>query len=145
MKFPAGNDYASDPLDFKVEGWPPPPRRALFYLDDKGVKMLVTDGASMGDVTGKKAIMTHWAGLGREMIYLECAANLDKVPADGSAFFACLPLKTEGASGDIGRAIAIVGPKAKALNAVRPGGQGHRPDHPSVPQLALLRGRVTSR
>ena len=115
-KLPAGNDYALNPLTFKSEGWPTPTPECVFYLADKGVKMLVTDGASMGDVTGKKAIMTHWAGLGRGMIYVECAANLDKVPADGSAFFAFLPLKTEGASGDIGRAIAIVGPKARLLN-----------------------------
>ncbi|MDH7498827.1 MAG: cyclase family protein [candidate division NC10 bacterium] len=116
QKFPAGNAYAYDPLVGKAEGWPTPTPECVEYLYDKGVRTLVTDGASMGDVTGKKAIFTHWAGLGREMIYVECAANLDKVPADGSAFFAFLPLKTEGASGDIGRAIAIVGSQAKALN-----------------------------
>jgi len=117
VKLPAGNGYAYDPLVGKAEGWPTPTPECVTYLADKGVKLVVTDGASMGDVTGKKAIFTHWAGLGREMIYVECAANLDKVPADGSAFFCFLPLKTEGASGDIGRAIAIVGPQAKALNA----------------------------
>ncbi|MFH0872060.1 MAG: cyclase family protein [bacterium] len=117
VKFPAGNGYAYDALVGKAEGWPTPSPECVIYLYDKGVRMLATDGASMGDVTGKKAIFTHWAGLGREMIYVECAANLDKVPADGSAFFCFLPLKTEGASGDIGRAIAIVGPQAKALNA----------------------------
>jgi len=116
VKFPAGNGYAYDALVGKAEGWPTPSPECVIYLYDKGVRMLVTDGASMGDVTGKKAIFTHWAGLGREMIYVECGANLDKVPADGSAFFCFLPLKTEGASGDIGRAIAIVGPQAKALN-----------------------------
>ena len=117
VKIPAGNGYALDPLVGKAEGWPTPSPECVIYLYDKGVRMLVTDGASMGDVTGKKAIFTHWAGLGREMIYVECGANLDKVPADGSAFFCFLPLKTEGASGDVGRAIAIVGPQAKALNA----------------------------
>jgi kynurenine formamidase len=115
QKLPAGEDYAFKPLTFKSEGWPTPTPECVFYLADKGVKTLVTDGASMGDVTGRKAILTHWAGLGREMIYVECAANLDKVPADGSAFFAFLPLKTEGASGDVGRAIAIVGSQAKPL------------------------------
>ena len=63
-KLPAGNDYAFNPLTYKSEGWPTPTPECVFYLADKGVKMLVTDGASMGDVTGKKAIMTHWAGLG---------------------------------------------------------------------------------
>jgi kynurenine formamidase len=116
-KFPAGNAYAPDPLSFKSEGWPTPTPETVIYLQEKGVKNLVIDAPSMGDVTGRKAIMTHWAGLGREMIYVECAANLDKLPADGSAFFAWLPLKTEGASGAIGRAIAIVGPDAKPLIA----------------------------
>jgi len=117
QKFPAGFDYAYNPLVFKTDAWPTPTPECVFYLYDKGVRMLVTDGASMGDVVGKKAVFTHWAGLGKEMIYIEAAANLDKVPADGSAFFAWGPLKTEGASGDVGRAIAIVGPQAKALNA----------------------------
>ena len=116
QKLPAGADYALNPLTFKSEGWPTPTPECVIYLYEKGVRALGTDGASMGDVTGRKAIMTHWAGLGREMIYFECLANLDKVPAGGSAFFCFLPLKTEGASGDIGRAIAIVGPQAKALN-----------------------------
>jgi len=117
QKFPAGFDYAYNPLVNKTDAWPTPTPECVFYHYDKGVRMLVTDGASMGDVTGKKAIFTHWAGLGKEMIYVEAAANLGAVPADGSAFFCFLPLKTEGASGDIGRAIAIVGPQAKALNA----------------------------
>jgi len=117
VKLPAGADYALNPLTFKSEGWPTPTPECVLYLYDKGVRALGTDGASMGDVTGRKAILTHWAGLGKEMIYFECLANLDKAPADGSAFFCFLPLKTEGASGDIGRAIAIVGPQAKALNA----------------------------
>jgi kynurenine formamidase len=117
LKMPAGADYALNPLTFKSEGWPTPTPECVIYLYEKGVRALGTDGASMGDVTGRKAIMTHWAGLGREMIYFECLANLDKAPADGSAFFCGLPLKTENASGDLVRAIAIVGPQAKALNA----------------------------
>ncbi len=115
QKFPAGNDYALNPLTFKTDAWPTPTPETVIYLSEKGVKALGTDGASMGDVVGKKAVFTHWAGLGKEMIYFECLANLDKVPADGSAFFAFLPLKTEGSSGDIGRAIAIIGSQAKAL------------------------------
>jgi len=123
QKFPAGNDYALNPLTFKTDAWPTPTPECVGYLYDKGVKALGTDGASMGDVVGKKAVFTHWFGLGKEMIYFECLANLDKAPADGSAFFAFLPLKTEGASGDIGRAIAIVGPQAKALNKSAVAGQ----------------------
>ena len=123
QKFPAGNDYAYNPLVFKTDAWPTPLPETVIYLYDKGVRFLGTDGASMGDVVGKKAVFTHWAGLGREMIYLECMANLDKVPADGSAFLFWGPLKTEGASGDIGRAIAITGPQAKALNASALAGQ----------------------
>jgi kynurenine formamidase len=117
QKFPAGFDYALNPLVFKTDAWPTPTPECVIYLYEKGVRAVGTDGASMGDVVGKKAVFTHWAGLGREMIYFECLANLDAVPADGSAFFCFLPLKTEGASGDVGRAIAIVGSQAKALNA----------------------------
>jgi len=117
LPFPAGNAYAPDPLNFKSEGWPTPTPETVFYLQEKGVEFLGIDAPSMGDVTGRRAIMTHWAGLGREMIFLECMANLDKVPADGSAFLAWLPLKIEGASGAIGRAIAFVGPNAKPLIA----------------------------
>ena len=115
QKFPAGNDYAYNPLVFKTDAWPTPLPETVIYLYDKGVRFLGTDGASMGDVVGKKAVFTHWAGLGREMIYLECMANLGAVPADGSALLVWAPLKTEGASGDIGRAVAIKGPQAKAL------------------------------
>jgi kynurenine formamidase len=107
-KFPEGLKCVYDPLVGKAEGWPTPTPEAIEYLYNKGVKHLVIDAPSMGDVTGKKAIFTHWAGLGREMIYTEFVCNLDKVPADGSAFYAFLPLKTVGASGDVGRAIAIV-------------------------------------
>lgn len=115
--FPEGNRCVYDPLTGKAEGWPTPTPECVNYLYEKGVKHLSTDGPSMGAVTGKEAIFTHWAGLGKEMIYTEYACNLDKVPADGSAFYAFLPLKTVGASGDIGRAIAIKGPVAKQLNA----------------------------
>jgi isatin hydrolase len=117
QKFPAGFDYALNPLTFKTDAWPTPTPECVIYLYEKGVRAVGTDGASMGDVVGKKAVFTHWAGLGKEMIYFECLANLGAAPADGSAFFCFLPLKTEGASGDVGRAIAIVGPQAKALNA----------------------------
>jgi len=103
-------------LDGMAEGWPTPTPECVNYLYGKGVRMLVTDGPSMGDVTGKKATFTHWAGLAKEMIYVEHACNLSAAPADGSAFFCFLPLKTEGASGDVGRAIAIKGPVAAALN-----------------------------
>jgi kynurenine formamidase len=113
-KFPEGTKCVYDPLVGKGEGWPTPTPECIEYLYNKGVKHLSIDAPSMGDVTGKKAIFTHWAGLGREMIYTEFACNFDKIPADGSAFYAFLPLKTEGASGDIGRAIAIVNKKVAA-------------------------------
>jgi kynurenine formamidase len=117
-KFPEGEKCVKDPIVGKAEGWPTPTPECVIYLYDKGVRNLAIDTPSMGDgPVGKKAVFTHWAGLGREMIYVEFCCNFDKVPADGSAFFAFLPLKTEGASGDIGRAIAIVNkPVAAALN-----------------------------
>jgi kynurenine formamidase len=105
-------------IDGKAEGWPTPTPECVAYLFDKGVKCLGIDAPSMGDgPVGKKAIFTHWMGLGHEMIYIEYMCNVGAVPADGSAFLAWLPCKTVGASGDIGRAIAITGPIAKDLNA----------------------------
>jgi len=115
--FPEGTRCVYDPLVGKAEGWPTPTPECIEYLYNKGVRHLSTDGPSMGAVTGKEAIFTHWYGLGKEMIYTEFATNLGALPADGSAFYAFLPLKTVGASGDVGRAIAIKGPVAKGLNA----------------------------
>jgi kynurenine formamidase len=82
QKFPAGFDYALNPLTFKTDAWPTPTPECVIYLYEKGVRAVGTDGASMGDVVGKKAVFTHWAGLGKEMIYFECLANLGAAPED---------------------------------------------------------------
>jgi len=97
----------ADALDGKVEGWPAPTPETMLYLAGKGVKCVGTDGASLGAVTGKEAVQTHWAGLTKGMNYPEFLTNLGTLPPKG-AFFIWLPLKEEGVPGGIGRAAAIL-------------------------------------
>ena len=49
----------------------------------------------------------HWAALGRGMLATENLTNLGKLPVRG-ALFIFLPHKFEGATGGMGRAIALV-------------------------------------
>jgi kynurenine formamidase len=101
------NRYVADALNGKIEGWPAPTPETMLYLAQKGVKCVGTDGASMGGVTGKEAVQTHWAGLTQGMNYPEFLTNLGTLPPKG-AFFIWLPLKEEGVPGGVGRAVAIL-------------------------------------
>jgi kynurenine formamidase len=94
-------------LNGKVEGWPSPSAETMLYLAKKGVKCVGTDGASLGAVTGKEAVQTHWAGLTQGMCYPEVLTNLGALPPTG-AFFIFLPLKEEKVPGGIGRAVALI-------------------------------------
>ena len=69
------------------------------------MKCVGTDGASLGAVTGKEAVETHWAGLSAGMNYPEYLTNLGALPPKG-AFFIFLPVKEE-VTGGIGRAVGI--------------------------------------
>jgi len=101
------NTGVADALNGKIEGWPSPNPEALIYLAGKGVKCVGTDGASMGAVTGKEAIQTHWAGLTKGMNYVEFLTGLGQLPAEG-AYFAFMPIKEEGVRGGNGRAVAFI-------------------------------------
>lgn len=97
----------AEALNGIMEGWPAPTPDALIYLAQKGVKAVGTDGASLGAVTGKEAIQTHWAGLTQGMCYVEFLTNLGELPPKG-AFFIFLPLKEEGVPGGLGSAVALL-------------------------------------
>ncbi len=101
------NTGVADALNGKIEGWPSPSPEALIYLAGKGVKCVGTDGASMGSVTGKEAIQTHWAGLTKGQVYVEFLTGLGQLPAEG-AYFAFMPIKEEGVRGGNGRAVAFI-------------------------------------
>jgi kynurenine formamidase len=107
LPFPYGDKCAADPLNGKSEGWPAPTAEAMIYLAEKGVKCVGIDAPSMGAVTSKEAIQTHWAGLSRGINYVEFLTNLGDLPPKG-AFFIFGPLKEEGGKGANGRAIAIL-------------------------------------
>lgn len=86
-------------------GWPAPSAEAVVYLYDKGVRLLCTDGPSVGAVDDQESM--HVAGLGRGMLFVECLANLDRLPTRG-AYFTFMPLKIANSSGGNGRASALV-------------------------------------
>jgi len=104
LPMPAGSRCVADVLAGKAEGWPSPSPDFVKYLADKGVKHLVGDTPSMG---GEDWLPTHTVGLGRGMIYTEMVMNTAGLPNTG-AFFIFLPPKTEGGSGMMGRAIAVL-------------------------------------
>ena len=106
LKAPNPNGVANA-LNGKIEGWPSPTPEAVLYLAKKGVKCIGTDGASLGAVTGKEAVQTHWAGLTQGMNYVEYLTNIGTLPAKG-AFFIFAPLKEKGVIGGVGRAVGIL-------------------------------------
>lgn len=87
----------------KAPGWPAPNGEAMTYLADLGIRTVGIDAGSMGTLQFDED--AHWAGLGRGMLFVERLVNLDKLPVYGSVFL-FMPIKTEGASGAPGRAIA---------------------------------------
>lgn len=86
-------------------GWPAPSAEAIDYLYDRGIRLFCTDAPSIGAVEEQESM--HLAGLTRGMLYVECLAHLDRVPARG-AYFVFMPLKLAGSSGGNGRAAALV-------------------------------------
>lgn len=103
---PEGNAYARDPfLMQRGPGWPTPGIPALQLLLDRGATTLGLDGVSVG--ASHAGVPPHVFGLGRNMVFIELLANLDKLPPRG-AFFVCLPLKIAGGSAGPARAVALV-------------------------------------
>jgi isatin hydrolase len=102
---PAGRAYSVDVLEGRSAGWPAPTAELVLELTERGVKLLGTDGVSIGMAhDGRPA---HVAGLARGMWYVEGLAGLSALPPRG-AYFVFLPVKVEGSSGGPGRAVGLV-------------------------------------
>jgi kynurenine formamidase len=101
-----GDSYSRGPMLLgEGQGWPSPDAEAVIHLDERGVRCLGTDGASIGGADeGESA---HVAGLARGMVYVEALCDLKRLPPRG-AFFVFLPIKVRDGTGGPGRAIALL-------------------------------------
>ncbi len=86
---------------------PAPGADAIDLLHARGVRHIGIDGRGIGLM--QDDYTPHWAALGHGMIATENLTNLGKLPVRG-AVFVFLPHKFEGATGGMGRAIALVPP-----------------------------------
>jgi kynurenine formamidase len=86
-------------------GWPAPSEETMQMLVSRGVKLVGTDGPTMGPAQGGRDV--HLIGLGAGTCFVECMANLSELPEWG-AFFLFLPLKIVNGTGAPGRAIGFV-------------------------------------
>ena len=103
---PEGDRYAREPfLMGRGPGWPTPGVPTLQLLLDRGATVVGLDGVSVG--ASHAGVPPHVFGLGRNMVFVELLANLDKLPPRG-ALFVCLPLKIAGGSAGPARAIGLV-------------------------------------
>lgn len=103
---PEGAKYIHRPVvlgDFP--GWPAPSAEAVEYLFERGVRLFATDGPSIGAVDEQASM--HYAGLTRDLLYVECLSGLGELPTRG-AYFLFMPLKIQHSSGGNGRALAFV-------------------------------------
>jgi kynurenine formamidase len=103
---PEGDKFCWRPVVLKdFPGWPAPCVEAIDYLYDRGVRLFCTDAPSIGAV--EEPASMHRAGLERNLLYVECLANLGELPPRG-AYFLFMPLKIANSSGGNGRAAALV-------------------------------------
>lgn len=86
-------------------GWPAPSEETMRLLVDRGVKLVGTDGPTMGPAQGGRDV--HLIGLGAGTCFIECMANLDQLPSTGATLI-FLPLKIVNGTGAPGRAIALI-------------------------------------
>lgn len=86
-------------------GWPAPSEAAMELLVSRGVRLVGTDGPTMGPAQGGRDV--HLIGLGAGTCFIECMANLGELPATG-ALLVFLPLKIVNGTGAPGRAIAFL-------------------------------------
>lgn len=102
----AGDAYIRQPLENRVgPAWPAPSVDAMELFAARGIRCVGTDGASMGPA--HDGAPTHIAGLTHGMVFVECLANLDELPARGATFL-FLPVKVARSAGGPGRAIAFL-------------------------------------
>lgn len=84
---------------------PAPGADAIELLHERGVRHIGIDGRGIGLMQDDNT--PHWAALGRGIVATENLTNLGKLPVRG-AFFVFLPHKFLGATGGLGRAIALL-------------------------------------
>lgn len=102
-------------VERSAPGWPAPSAAAVRYLVDRGVRLLGTDGPSIG--AAHDGAPMHYAGLERGMLYVESLARLEDLPARGS-YFVFAPVKIARSSGGPGRAFALVDSTATGSSEV---------------------------
>jgi kynurenine formamidase len=84
---------------------PAPGEETIVHLHERGIRHIGIDARGIGLM--QDDYTPHWAALGRGMVATENLTNLGELPARG-AFFLFLPHKFQGATGGLGRAIALV-------------------------------------
>jgi kynurenine formamidase len=102
---PAGKACMEEPLNGKSEGWPAPGPDAVFYLADRGIRCVATDGPTLGGAEPKRALMTYWALGGKGMAGVEYLTNVGELPEH--AYFLFAAVKVRGCHGGPGRALAL--------------------------------------
>ncbi|HEY1784369.1 MAG TPA: cyclase family protein [Pirellulales bacterium] len=103
---PAGDRMMVQPLAGKAAGWPTPELDVITYLANKGVRLIGTDGPTLGGVDAQHAMDVYWLTGSHRIGLVEYLIGLDQIPTTG-AFFMFGPIKLEGAHGAYGRAIAL--------------------------------------
>ena len=84
---------------------PAPGGDAIEHLHKRGIRHIGIDARGIGLLQDDNS--PHWAALGRGMVATENLTNLGELPVRG-AFFIFLPHKFLGATGGLGRAIALI-------------------------------------
>jgi kynurenine formamidase len=103
---PEGEKYCSRPVahgDFP--GWPAPSAATIDHLFERGIRLVATDAPSIG--AADEGASMHYAGLERDVLYVECLTGLERLDHRG-AYFIFMPLKLAASSGGNGRALAFV-------------------------------------
>lgn len=101
-----GRAFLHEPVVLQSRpAWPAPEAAVAIYLHERRVATIGIDAPSVG--SAEEGNEVHWAGLSREMAFVEGLTNLELLPARGASFV-FLPLKIAAASGAPGRAIAVL-------------------------------------
>lgn len=107
---PEGEKFCARPVAARdFPGWPAPSAATVEHLFERGIRLVGTDAPSIGAV--EEGASMHYAGLERDVLYVECLTGLDRLAPRG-AYFIFMPLKLAGSSGGNGRALAFV-PRAE--------------------------------
>jgi kynurenine formamidase len=98
--------YLPYPEGFRYDrSHPAPGAEAIAHLYERGIRHIGIDARGIGLMQDDNS--PHWAALGRGMVATENLTKLGELPVRG-AFFIFLPHKFLGATGGLGRAIALI-------------------------------------